>query len=58
MRHLIDIMDLSVEEIADMIAVVADGAIKHAGPADEILPALLAGDDMASACVKQEEMFK
>jgi len=45
-------------KIADMIAVVADGAIKHAGPANEILPALLAGDDMASACVKQEEMFQ
>jgi len=44
--------------IADEIAVVADGAIKKSGPASEILPALLAGDDMAAACTKQEEMFK
>ncbi len=44
--------------IADEIAVVANGAIKAAGPASEILPSLLSGDDMAAACSKQEEMFK
>jgi len=44
--------------IADYIAVVADGSIKKSGPAAVILPSLLAGGDMASACTKQEEMFR
>ena len=44
--------------IADEIAVVADGAVRMAGKASDMLPKLMAGEDVVRNCEKQEAMFK
>ncbi len=44
-------------QIADMIAVVADGAVQRTGSASELLPMLMSGGNMRAGCVKQEAMF-
>jgi len=45
-------------QIADEIAVVADGAIRSIGPGKQMLTKLLSGKDMVPGCTKQEEMFQ
>ena len=44
-------------QIADEIAVVAGGAVRIQGPASEVLPKLMAGDELMRNCSKQEAMF-
>ena len=45
-------------QIADEIAVVADGAVRMAGKSADMLPQLMAGEEVVRNCVKQEAMFK
>lgn len=45
-------------QIADEIAVVANGAVKEHGNTEKMLNGLLAGSDMKAACTKQEELFR
>ena len=45
-------------QIADMIAVVAEGVVQKCGSAEEILPALMSGENKRTGCVKQEAMFQ
>ena len=44
-------------QIADEIAVVAGGAVRMQGPAPEVLPKLMTGDELMKNCAKQEAMF-
>jgi len=43
---------------ADNIVVVSGGKIKHSGSADEIMPILLSGKEVATKCTVQENMFE
>lgn len=45
-------------QIADEIAVIAEGRLKAQGSVAQILPAMLSGGDVFRACVKQEEICK
>ena len=45
-------------QIADEIAVIADGGVKEHGAASDMLGSLLSGKEVMPACAKQEEMFK
>ncbi len=45
-------------QIADEIAIIADGHVKSVGPREKMLGQLFNGKDVFSACSKQEAMFK
>ena len=45
-------------QIADEIAVVANGSVKEHGNTEKMLNGLLSGSDMRAACTKQEELFQ
>jgi Fe-S cluster assembly ATP-binding protein len=45
-------------KIADKIAVISSGELKEVGPTADVLPKLLNGEEVVSACYKQEEDFK
>ena len=45
-------------QIADEIAVVADGTVRMTGKSETILPQLMAGEEVMRNCVKQEAMFR
>ena len=61
-RHSGSLVIISHQErilqIADLIAVVADGGVQAAGEAKDLLPALLSGENVYAACAKQEELFR
>ena len=45
-------------QIADEIAVVANGTVRMSGKSETILPQLMAGEEVMRNCVKQEAMFQ
>ena len=45
-------------QIADEIAVVANGTVRMSGKSETILPQLMAGEEVMRNCVKQEAMFR
>lgn len=45
-------------QIADEIAVIANGTVQSVGPKDKMLSQLLAGKEFVPACSKQEAMFQ
>ena len=45
-------------QIADEIAVIADGHVKQVGPKEQMFGNLFNGKDIFSACSRQEAMFK
>ena len=44
-------------EIADEIVVISGGTLQEKGPAQEILPKLMAGSAHCDACAKREAVF-
>lgn len=44
-------------QIADELAVISGGTLKEKGPAQEILPGLMAGNIQCDACAKREAVF-
>ncbi len=45
-------------QIADEIAVVANGSLKAIGPTAEIMGGMLSGSEVQAGCTKQEELFQ
>lgn len=44
-------------QIADELVVISGGTLKEKGPAQEILPGLMAGNIQCAACAKREAVF-